>query len=152
MWPHESHWNAEPLQQGQQGTSRKGIKTLPSRGLLLSATATWQSCSHAGETLQWWRHEEQHSDFLQTQHLCTRRWERKSWRLQPVEWTCILGPFSGWLTYQLFTRLLLHSSRDIKGEKRFLLLCLPGSDLTITVQAVVELIHQVHSHCRKQPL
>lgn len=49
-------------------------------------------------------------------------------------------------------RLLLHSSCDIKGAKWFLLLCLLRSDLTVTVQAVVQLIQQVHLHCCKQPL
>lgn len=79
-----------------------------------------------------------------------RRSGRNSWRLQPVEWSCIQGPFTGWLTYQLFTGLLLHSFCDIKGTKWFSLFCLPRSDLT--VQAVVELIQQVHltvvnNHC-----
>lgn len=68
-----------------------------------------------------------------------------------MEWTCVLGPLSGRLAYQLFTRLLLHSFYDIKGVKLCLLFCLLISDLTVTAQAVVQLIQQVHLHSCKQP-
>lgn len=77
------------------GTSRRGINTPPSP--TLSAPASWLSCSHVGQALQWWSHEEEHSDFLQTRYLCTRRWERNSCWLQLEKWTCILGPFTEWL-------------------------------------------------------
>lgn len=142
------HWISAA---GTAGISKKGIKTPSSHGPVLSASATWHSCSRAGETVQWWRHEEQCGDLLQTQHLWLRRWERNTWRPRPMEWTCILGSFLGQLTYQLFTRFLLHSFYDKKRTKRFLLLCPARSDMTITVQALVQLIQQVHWHCCKPP-
>lgn len=47
-------------------------------------------------------------------------------------------------TYHLLTRHILHSSCNIKGAKWFLFLCCQRSDLTVTVQAAVQLINQVH--------
>lgn len=49
-------------------------------------------------------------------------------------------------TYHLLTRHILHSSCNINGAKCFLFLCCQTSDLTVIVQAAVQLINQVHLH------
>lgn len=50
--------------------------------------------------------------------------------------------------YHLFTRYILHSSCDIKGEKWFLFVCCQRSDLSVTAQAAVQLIRHVHLQLR----